>query len=150
MARLSEAKLLELIPKMAGNISAIARAFGVNRSAVLEYIQRRPDLAALLQDARETMVDNVESRFYSDCLKEDPAYQTSRIFFLKTQGKHRGYIERQEVAAEVKADVQLTTHDKLAALRERYAADAASDPRTDALPEPLPNPNPNDTPTAVP
>jgi hypothetical protein len=46
------------------------------------------------------MVDKVENRFYEDCLKDAPQYQTSRIFFLKTQAKDRGYIERTEHKVE--------------------------------------------------
>lgn len=97
MARLTEAKLLDLISRLHGNVAAIARSFDVTRSSVYDYIASRPKLQTALQDARETMIDNVESRFYSDCLKEDPAYQTSRIFFLKTQAKSRGYVERTEM-----------------------------------------------------
>ncbi|PKM70616.1 MAG: PBSX family phage terminase large subunit, partial [Firmicutes bacterium HGW-Firmicutes-18] len=41
------------------------------------------------------MVDNVESVLYNKALEGDT---TSVIFFLKTQGKGRGYVERQEVA----------------------------------------------------
>lgn len=96
MARLTvelcAAKLLEL----SGNVAAVARTFDVKRSSVYSFMDDHPELKEVLREARETMKDNVESRLYADCLKDDPAYQTSRIFFLKTQAKDRGYIERQE------------------------------------------------------
>lgn len=77
-----------------GNLSAVAKQFGVHRSSVQELVGKRPALLKILADCREGMKDNVESRFYADCLKDDPAYQTSRIFFLKTQCRDRGYVER--------------------------------------------------------
>lgn len=80
-----------------GNISAVARRFNVHRFAVQNLIENRPALQKVLADIRKGMVDNVESRFYADCLKDGPQYQTSRIFFLKTQARERGYVERQEV-----------------------------------------------------
>ena len=89
-AELVAAALVEL----AGNISAVAKRFRVDRSAVRQLIDKRPSLGRILADCREGMKDNVESRFYADCLKDNPAYQTSRIFFLKTQCRDRGYVER--------------------------------------------------------
>ncbi len=88
--------------QLSGNISAVAKRFGVSRASVQEMIAKNPNLQEVLGQARKTMVDNVESRFYADCLKDAPQYQTSRIFFLKTQAKDRGYIEKQEIAVEGK------------------------------------------------
>jgi hypothetical protein len=77
-----------------GNITDVARKFRVDRSAVYQLIRARPTLQAVLVDCREAMKDAVENRFQLDCLKDDPAYQTSRIFFLKTQARDRGYQEK--------------------------------------------------------
>lgn len=77
-----------------GNISAVARRFNVHRFAVQNLIENRPALQKVLADIRKGMIDNVESRFYADCLKDGYQYQTSRIFFLKTQARERGYTEK--------------------------------------------------------
>lgn len=79
-----------------GNVAAVARKFGVDRTSVRDLIEQRAALQQIARDCRETMKDEVENRFFLDCLKDEPAYQTSRIFYLKTQAKDRGYIERQE------------------------------------------------------
>ena len=50
-----------------------------------------PALITALTEARETMLDTAESVLYSKILAGDI---TALIFFLKTQGKSRGYIER--------------------------------------------------------
>jgi len=57
-------------------------------------MESKPTLKVVLADAREKMIDNVESKLYSKALDGDT---TAMIFFLKTQGKGRGYVERQEV-----------------------------------------------------
>lgn len=96
MAKLTVKAMRDQIAKCAGNISAIARSFGRSRSAVYSFIHDHPELKEALCDAREAMSDNVVSRFYADCLKDDPAYQKSRIFYLSTVAKDRGFVQRQE------------------------------------------------------
>lgn len=97
MARLTVESCAAKLRELSGNVAAVARTFDVTRSSVYSFVNDHPELKAVLKEARETMKDNVESRLYADCLKDDPSYQTSRIFFLKTQAKDRGYIEKQEV-----------------------------------------------------
>jgi len=107
-----------------GNLSAVARKFGVSRTAVQNMVRESDALKETLSDARAGMVDAVESRFYRDCLKDEPAFQTSRIFFLKTQGKDRGYVERTEV------------HQKSRVVIEEEVVEGGDDPPQDTpLPE---------------
>jgi hypothetical protein len=80
-----------------GNISAIARAFQVSRAAIYDYISNKPDLKQLIQDERESMIDDAESEIYKQFKKGNTA---ALIFFLKTQGKQRGYVERQELTGK--------------------------------------------------
>ena len=79
---------------LSGNVSAIARVFGVHRHTIQARIEKSKDLKQMLTNARETMLDNAESQLYSKVLAGDTV---SLIFFLKTQGKARGYVERQEM-----------------------------------------------------
>ncbi len=85
MKRLHTKGVAEQIRKQFGNIAAVARAFGVSSTAVRRYVNRRPKLRELLDEVRHDMDDNVQSRYYADCLKDDPAYQTSRIFYMKVR-----------------------------------------------------------------
>jgi len=107
-----------------GNVAAVARACERSRPAVYNFINDHPELAEELKVARETIKDDVESRFYLDCLKDEPQYQSSRIFFLKTQCKDRGYVERVEqtgkdggpIASTSTIDVSKLTDEQLATL----------------------------------
>ena len=76
-----------------GNVSAVARSFGVSRNAVQRRIDGNERLQEALREARETMLDNAERTLYDEATDGNT---TALIFFLKTQGKSRGYIERQE------------------------------------------------------
>ena len=79
-----------------GNYAAVGRALGVTRQAVCMFAKRHKRLQEVAADCREIFVDNVESAIYSEALKGNV---TAQIFILKTLGKSRGYVERQEVAS---------------------------------------------------
>ena len=82
-----------LVAEFNGNVAAIARRLGVSRSTVWARCQESPSLMAALESARETMLDHAESVLYRKVLEGSTP---ELIFFLKTQGKARGYTERTE------------------------------------------------------
>ena len=94
MAKLTVDKVNVLIDEMMGNVSMVARTLNVSRTTLYRFIDSHPTVKQALSEAREKMIDNVESKLYSKALDGDT---TAMIFFLKTQGKARGYVERQEV-----------------------------------------------------
>lgn len=87
-------QILPLIEKYKGNIASVARSLGCTRQTIYNHIKKHPTLQQALDDARQTMLDNAESVLYNKVVTGDT---TALIFFLKTQGKSRGYTERQEV-----------------------------------------------------
>lgn len=95
--------LITAIQKYNGNISAIARSFDVTRAAIYDYIEKRPELKELIQQERETIIDDVESELFKHAKRGN---LSAMIFFLKTQGKKRGYVERSEITG---ADGQAIT-----------------------------------------
>lgn len=99
-------QVIEAIRLSNGIISAAAKALGCNRATVAAYIERYPTIAAAHQEARETTLDIVENELMKQIKSGNI---TAIIFYLKTQGKHRGYVERQE--HDVKADVVATTYE---------------------------------------
>ncbi|MFN6202061.1 MAG: helix-turn-helix domain-containing protein [Acidobacteriota bacterium] len=77
-----------------GNVSHAARVLGVTRNTLYEYIHRYPELAIILSDTRESLVDAAESALHSAVI-EKQAWAV--CFTLKTIGRNRGYVERQEI-----------------------------------------------------
>lgn len=92
--KVTKTNVSDAIRNMSGNLTAVARMFGKSRQWIYDYLKKYPDLQDVVSEARETMLDNVESKLYQRALAGDT---TSMIFFLKTQGKSRGYTERQEI-----------------------------------------------------
>lgn len=78
-----------------GLLASVARDLGVTRQTVYNYVTRYPTIAQAVHDERETWIDVAESRLLTAInLGSVPAI----MFFLKTVGKSRGYVERQEVS----------------------------------------------------
>ncbi len=93
-SKLSAEPVTAAIRDLHGNLSAVAKQLGVCRQTLYTYIDRHPSIQAVVAESRETMLDNAESALYRAVLNGEA---WAVCFFLKTQGKRRGYVERQEV-----------------------------------------------------
>lgn len=93
MKKVTVAEIEPLLTELSGNIAAVARKLGVSRGTIHNRIDESPVLRAKLEDARETMIDNAEGMLYKKIRDGDTV---ALIFFLKTQGRRRGYSERIE------------------------------------------------------
>lgn len=102
MAKLTLAKVEAAIPKYDGNITDIARALGVSRNAIYDFIRRFPSCKEALDEARESEIDFVESEFKKLIRSGNVA---AIIFYLKTKGKGRGYTTRSEITGADGSDI---------------------------------------------
>jgi hypothetical protein len=82
-----------------GIVESACNAVGVSRNWHHENMRSDPDYKAAVDELKEVALDFVESRLFKNINSGDV---TSTIFYLKTKGKSRGYIERQEI--EVKKE----------------------------------------------
>jgi hypothetical protein len=87
----------EAITEARGFISVAARHLGVSRTQVYRMIDKHPSVAEAVADARESMTDLAEGKLVK-LINDENA--TAIIFYLKTQGKGRGYVERQELTGK--------------------------------------------------
>jgi len=78
-----------------GLVSVAAATLGCTRQAVYKRIGASPAIAAARDDAREAMLDVAEQALY-ERVKAGDAWAVT--FYLKTQGRGRGYGERAEIA----------------------------------------------------
>lgn len=86
-------RVAEVLAEAHGMVSVAARRLGCNRSTVQRYAQRHESVREALADARELMTDTAELALY-EAIQQREAWAV--CFYLKTQGKERGYVERQE------------------------------------------------------
>jgi hypothetical protein len=91
---------------------------GMCRKTIWEWRKKYPEFDAACHDCEETAVDFVETKLYK--LINDGA-EASTIFYLKTKGRKRGYVEKHEVdmSAEVKGvTVNVTNQETAQVLKD--------------------------------
>jgi len=89
------AQMIEALREKHGNLSAAARYLGCSRNTIARYIENYPTVKAVYDEERETLIDFAENQLFQQ-VKDGNI--TAIIFTLKTIGKHRGYVERQELS----------------------------------------------------
>ncbi len=90
-------EVIKAIEEAKGILADAARKLGCTRRTVHNYVNRYPTVKAVYKDETEKSVDYAEGKLM-DLIKAKNV--SAIIFFLKTKGKHRGYVERQEIAHE--------------------------------------------------
>ena len=91
----TQKQAIEAVKGSRGFITAIARRLNISRTQVYNLQNKWPKLAQAIADEREALKDFPESKLFSQI---DEGNTTAIIFYLKTQAKDRGYIERQEIS----------------------------------------------------
>lgn len=85
---------LDLYIRNAANVTSTCNAVGIGRRGYYEWVVADKEFAAAVKDLDDSLVDMAESRLYKAVLRDN---MTAIIFLLKTKGKKRGWVERQEV-----------------------------------------------------
>tara|TARA_Y100000389_G_scaffold198811_1_gene235999 strand:- start:7 stop:363 length:357 start_codon:yes stop_codon:yes gene_type:complete len=86
--------LIDALEKSLGVVTTACKIVGVDRGTFYNYLKDDEDFANKVQEIENVTLDFVESQLHKQ-IKENSTAAT--IFFLKTRGKKRGYIERQEI-----------------------------------------------------
>jgi hypothetical protein len=89
------------VEKSLGVVSMACDKVGVSRTTFYDYKAKDPEFREAVESVKEIAVDFVESQLFKQ-IKEGSTAAT--IFYLKCQGKKRGYIEKQEIEHSGKVD----------------------------------------------
>lgn len=88
------ATIKKAIEDSGGNVQLIAQRLGCAWHTAKSYIEKFPETKLAYENEEESVLDLAESKLIENISDND---NTAIIFYLKTKGKKRGYVERQEV-----------------------------------------------------
>ena len=116
--------MLEALEKTLGVVTNACELAGVGRRTYYTWLEKDKKFKQSVEDINNVALDFAESKLYekmngvevSKGTNEDgspkvysqPPSDTALIFYLKTKGKSRGYVERQEIHTEDKTKPRLT------------------------------------------
>lgn len=91
--------MLQALDKSLGIVSTAAKMVGIDRSTHYAWMKSDEDYKKAVDSIQDGVLDFAESHLYKLVKEGNPA---ATIFLLKTRGKTRGYIERQEIEVQEK------------------------------------------------
>lgn len=86
-------KLLEALELSLGVVTSACKKAGVHRSTYYEWYKEDEDFRKQVDDLNNVALDFAESQLHQQI---QGGNTSATIFYLKTKGKQRGYVERQE------------------------------------------------------
>ena len=86
--------MLEALEKSLGIVTTAAKAVGITRKTHYDWLNKDPQYRKSVIELEDLALDYVESKLFKNIEKEKEA---SVFFYMKTKGKKRGYVERQEI-----------------------------------------------------
>jgi hypothetical protein len=91
--QLKKESLLKALEKSLGIVSTACDNVGISRTTYYKYYNEDKDFKTQVDSISDIALDCAESQLF-ELIKEKNV--TAIIFYLKTKGKKRGYIEKQE------------------------------------------------------
>jgi len=107
----NKAAMIKALEKTMGNATEACAMVGINRTTHYDWYNNDPDYHAAVDSVAELALDYVEGKLFElidgpkrevmtdegpITIKDAPT-PSAVIFYMKTKGKKRGYVERQEI-----------------------------------------------------
>jgi hypothetical protein len=105
--------ILQALENKKGIVTEACNSIGFARSTFYKWYNEDAEFKAAVDDIQDVAIDYVEGKLFekitgvtvksghdrdgNDIVYDVPPSDTAIIFYLKTKGKKRGYIERQEM-----------------------------------------------------
>lgn len=86
--------IIQALEKSLGVVTSACKQVGIGRTTFYEWLNNDPDFAKQVAEIQNVALDYAESNLHKQIGKGNTS---ATIFYLKTKGKNRGYIERQEI-----------------------------------------------------
>ncbi len=98
--------MIEALEKSLGIVTTACKSVGIARQTHYEWMKEDNQYRLSVEDVADMAIDFAESQLHKQ-IKEGEV--TSTIFYLKTKGKKRGFVERTET--ELSGSVGTSTYD---------------------------------------
>lgn len=106
-------KFIEALEQSMGIISHAAKKIGVDRTTPYRWMREDEEYKSRVDEVLNVPLDFVESKLF-EAINHNNI--TAIIFYLKTKGKHRGYVERHELTGiddkDIKVEIEVLRTDK--------------------------------------
>ncbi len=99
--------MLEALISTLGIISTACKKAQINRCTHYDWLEKDEQYKQAVEAIDDLSLDFSESKLHKLIKDENPA---AVFFHLKTKGKKRGYIERQEIESENNHTIQGNVH----------------------------------------
>ena len=101
-------RLLEALERSLGVVTTACKQAQIGRTTHYRWMQEDPVYKEEVLDLKNVAIDFAESKLHAQIADGNV---TATIFYLKTQGKGRGYIETQDITTAGKALTEPTWWD---------------------------------------
>jgi len=91
--------MIQALEKALGIVTQACKVVGISRQTHYNWLDLDDEYKQAVQDLGDVALDFAESKLHKLIDSGNPA---ATIFYLKTKGKNRGYVERQEIAVAEK------------------------------------------------
>lgn len=88
--------MLKALKECRGYVGKACDQIGINRRTYYGYVAEDPLFAEMVMEIREEQVDRAEDKLLDNI---DKGFEASIIFYLKTQGRRRGYADGNATGA---------------------------------------------------
>lgn len=85
--------ILEALEKSFGVVTTACKSAGVGRTQFYQWLKDDKEFKEKVDDIQNIALDMAESQLHKQIITGNT---TATIFYLKTKGKNRGYVERHE------------------------------------------------------
>lgn len=107
--------------KHRGNVTKACAACHVSRSAYYEWLAEDAAFEGAVETAYEAVIDHVEDRLMRLINRGEPS---AVYFFLKCRAKNRGYVERQQIDANLNLTAKMSMADLRKSIKGTQDANA--------------------------
>ena len=106
---LKKKAMIEALEKTLGVVTTAAKMIGIERTTHYKWMENDAEYKTNVDDLQNVVLDFAESALHKMVENHNPA---ATLFLLKTKGKKRGYIERQEIehSSNVETDITFEVH----------------------------------------